>query len=180
MILVDTTVWVSHLRAGDEALARRLDVGVVLVHPFVIVELAVGNLRQREIVLDALSDLPRADTATEAEVLRFIDRHALFGRRIGYVNVHLLAAAQLTAGANSGRRTSGCTALPFNCSIRLGVYGCGSSKLNGAWITSTNRNQLGMSVQAVLTPAQPDQGCPVIHTGDARAFVYLPSLLTRF
>jgi len=99
MILVDTTVWVSHLRAGDETPARRLDVGVVLVHPFVIVELAVGNLRQREIVLDGLSDLPRADTATEAEVLRFIDRHALFGHRIAYVNVHLLAAAQLTVGA---------------------------------------------------------------------------------
>jgi predicted nucleic acid-binding protein len=70
---------------------------MVLAHPFVIGELALGNLRQREIVLSALSDLPRASVATDAEVLHFIDRHALFGRGIGYA--HLLAAARLTAGA---------------------------------------------------------------------------------
>lgn len=99
MILVDTSVWVDHLRAGDKALAALLDTGMVLAHPFVIGELALGNLRQRGVVLSALADLPRASVATDAEVLHFIERHALFGRGIGYVDTHLLAAVQLTAGA---------------------------------------------------------------------------------
>jgi predicted nucleic acid-binding protein len=98
MILVDTSVWVDHLRASDEKLAALLDEGVVLVHPFVLGELALGNMRQREIVLNALSDLPRASVATDAEVLIFVEHHALFGRGIGYVDVHLLAAVQLTTG----------------------------------------------------------------------------------
>ena len=99
MILVDTSVWVDHLRTNDKALATLLDRGAILAHPFVIGELALGNLRQREIVLNALSDLPQASVATDAEVRHFIDRHTLFGRGIGYVDAHLLAAVQLTAGA---------------------------------------------------------------------------------
>lgn len=99
MILVDTSVWVDHLRATDKALAALLDTGAVLAHPFVIGEIALGNLRQREIVLNALSDLPHASVATDVEVLHFIDRHALSGRGIGYVDAHLLAAVQLTTGA---------------------------------------------------------------------------------
>lgn len=99
MILVDTSVWVDHLRARDKALSSLLDAGMVLAHPFVIGELALGNLRQRGIVLSALLNLPHASVATDAEVLHFIDRHALFGRGIGYVDAHLLAAARLTAGA---------------------------------------------------------------------------------
>lgn len=98
MILVDTSVWVDHLRAGDKALAALLGAGTVLAHPFVIGELALGNLRQRELVLDALSDLPQASVATDAEVLHFIDRYALFGSGVGYVDAHLLAAVQLAAG----------------------------------------------------------------------------------
>jgi predicted nucleic acid-binding protein len=99
LILVDTSIWVDHLRAGDKALAGWLDSGMVLTHPFVIGELALGNLREREIVLNALSDLPRASIATDAEVLHFIGRHGLFGRGIGYVDVHLLAGVRLTEGA---------------------------------------------------------------------------------
>jgi predicted nucleic acid-binding protein len=98
VILADTSVWVDHLRASDKALAALLDAGMVLVHPFVIGELALGNLRQRDIVLSTLADLPHARVATDAEVLHFIARHALFGRGIGYIDAHLLAAAQLTAG----------------------------------------------------------------------------------
>jgi len=99
VILVDTSVWVDHLRTGDKVLADLLHTGMVLTHPFVVGELALGNLRQREIVLDALSSLPGTRMATETEVLHFIARHALFGRGIGYVDVHLLAALRLTAGA---------------------------------------------------------------------------------
>ena len=99
MILPDTSVWIDHLRLGNRVLASLLGAGTVLTHPFVIGELALGNLRQREVVLEALSDLPQAGVATDAEVLHFIDRHHLFGRGIGYIDVHLLAAVRLTAGA---------------------------------------------------------------------------------
>ncbi len=97
MILADTSVWVDHLRKGDQALARLLDNGMVLAHPFVIGELALGNLRQRDFILTALQDLPQAVVATGQDVLLFIDQHALAG--IGYVDAHLLAAVRLTAGA---------------------------------------------------------------------------------
>lgn len=99
MILADTSVWVDHLRAGDDALAALLDRGAILIHPCVIGELALGSLRQREIILETLSELPGAAVATDLEVLGFISHHALFGRGIGYVDAHLLAATRLTGGA---------------------------------------------------------------------------------
>lgn len=99
MILVDTSVWIDHLRADNAALKGQLNAGRVLAHPFVIGELALGQMRQRQVILAALSDLPRAELATDAEVLGFINREALFGCGVGYVDVHLLASVRLTAGA---------------------------------------------------------------------------------
>lgn len=99
MILIDTSVWVDHLRVGDQVLAGLLGSGMALTHPFVVGEMALVNLRQRESILDALADLPHASIASDAEVLHFIGRHALSGRGIGYVDVHLLAGVRLTAGA---------------------------------------------------------------------------------
>lgn len=99
MILVDTSVWVEHLRKRSPALAGLLEMGMILAHPFVIGELALGNLRQRVLVLSALSDLPRAVVATDSEVLDFIDRQALAGRGIGYIDAHLLAAVRLSGEA---------------------------------------------------------------------------------
>jgi predicted nucleic acid-binding protein len=96
MILVDTSVWVDHLRLGDKTLAGLLDAGRTLAHPFVIGELALGNLRRRELVLAFLQDLPQALVADNQEMLHFIDLHGLSGLGIGYVDAHLLAAAQLT------------------------------------------------------------------------------------
>lgn len=110
MILVDTSVWVDHLRIHNEALASLLDRGMVLAHPFVIGEVALGRMKQRAFVLNALSLLPRAKIATDTEILRFVERHALFGRGVGYVDVHLLAAARLTEAASlwtSDRRLQG-------------------------------------------------------------------------
>jgi predicted nucleic acid-binding protein len=99
VILVDTSVWVDHFRNGNSTLGELLERGLALTHPFVIGELALGNLHQRELVLRMLSHLPRASVATHAEVLRFIDRYSLFGRGVGYLDVHLLAATRLTAGS---------------------------------------------------------------------------------
>lgn len=99
MILVDTSVWIAHLRAGEPGLAARLEAGEVLSHPFVIGEIAMGNLRDRAGLLAALRNLPAAEVATDAEVLAFIDREALHGLGIGYVDAHLLAAVRLTRDA---------------------------------------------------------------------------------
>jgi predicted nucleic acid-binding protein len=99
LILVDTSVWIDHLRVADDRLAALLVDGSILTHPYVIGEIALGQLRQRDAVLAALEGLARAEIATDAEVLRFIEIHALFGRGVGYLDVHLLAATKLTAGA---------------------------------------------------------------------------------
>ena len=99
MILVDTSVWIEHLRRSDEVLVQLLASGQVLVHPFVIGELALGNLQNRRAVLGALQDLPQAPVATHNEVFRFIDTNALFGIGIGYIDAHLLAAVRLLPGA---------------------------------------------------------------------------------
>jgi predicted nucleic acid-binding protein len=99
VILVDTSVWIDHLAGGEPALAAALEGGQVFMHPFVLGELACGNLRNRQQVLELLGKLPAAPTATDAEALQFIERRALMGRGIGYVDVHLLASAALTGGA---------------------------------------------------------------------------------
>jgi predicted nucleic acid-binding protein len=99
VILVDTSVWVDHLRVGDKTLAGLLDAGGVLAHAFVIGELALGDLRRRDLVLVTLRDLPQAGVASDQEVLHFIAQHRLFGTGLGYVDAHLLAAVRLTGGA---------------------------------------------------------------------------------
>ena len=95
MILVDTSVWIDHLRAGDAALGELLNRSQVLMHPFVLCELACGNLRNRGEVVRLLKDLPQAPVASDEEVLFFIERNALMGRGIGYVDAHLLASVTL-------------------------------------------------------------------------------------
>ncbi len=99
MILVDSSVWIDHLRSADAGLAELLNRGQVLAHPFVIGELALGSLRQRANIISALQDLPKAAVADDGEVMGFIDRHGLFGRGIGYIDAHLLASVRLTADA---------------------------------------------------------------------------------
>ena len=96
MILVDTSVWVEHLRRGLPRLAKLLQEGEVLIHPWVIGELACGNLRNRQQVLDLLQGLPAATVASDAEVLLLIEGEQLIGRGIGYVDAHLVAAARLS------------------------------------------------------------------------------------
>jgi predicted nucleic acid-binding protein len=99
VILVDTSVWINHLRTADERLAALLEAREVLGHPFVTGEVALGNLPRRDVVLSELRDLPQATLTTDEEVLDLIERQALFGRGIGYVDAHLLAAVRLTANA---------------------------------------------------------------------------------
>lgn len=98
MILVDTSIWVDHLRTTNAGLVRLLGEGGVLTHPFVIGELGLGNLRNRPIVLELLRQMPRAVSATDDEVLSFIEANRLHGLGVGYIDVHLLASAKLTVG----------------------------------------------------------------------------------
>lgn len=95
MILLDTSVWVDHLRQGDSLVVRVLESGQAAAHPFVIGELACGNLKARAEVIDLLRALRQLALATDDEVLYFIERHKLTGRGISYVDAHLLAAAAI-------------------------------------------------------------------------------------
>jgi predicted nucleic acid-binding protein len=99
MILVDTSVWVDHLRTGVPTLARALETHGVLVHRWVVGELALGDLSNRAGVLALLRALPQCDVAEPEELLHMIERVELHGRGIGYVDAQLLAATQLTPGA---------------------------------------------------------------------------------
>jgi predicted nucleic acid-binding protein len=100
VILVDTSIWIDHFRGSNSELARHLDQGKVLIHPFIIGELALGYLTDRDRILAALNDLPRALAATDEEVLILINNGKLFGLGIGYIDAHLLAATKLTAAAS--------------------------------------------------------------------------------
>ncbi len=95
MILVDTSIWIDHLRSGNNQLIELLDRSQVLVHPFVIGELACGNLHNREEILRLLNDLPQSPVASPAEALHFIEQNQLMGKGIGYIDVHILAATAL-------------------------------------------------------------------------------------
>ena len=96
MVLVDTSVWVSHLRHGNEDLQKLLHDGEVVCHPFIVGELACGNLKNRNEILAYLQSLPMTILAEDQEVLRFIEDHRLMGKGLGYIDVHLIASAVLT------------------------------------------------------------------------------------
>lgn len=96
MILVDTSVWVEHLRSGTIGLDALLIDGHVVCHPFIIGELACGNIKNRAEILSLLQDLPMASIADDIEVIQFIEDHKLMGKGLGYIDIHLLMSALLT------------------------------------------------------------------------------------
>lgn len=119
MILVDTSIWIDHLKAGNATLATLLDRGLVLAHPWVIGELALGNLSRRGEVVGLLTSLPQTTVATTDEVLMLVERQKLHGNGIGYVDAQLLAATQLTPEAQlwtKDRRLAG-AASRMGCAV---------------------------------------------------------------
>jgi predicted nucleic acid-binding protein len=96
MVLVDTSVWVDHLRSGNIGLKNLLNEGHVVCHPFIVGELACGNLLNRSEILSLLQALPPATHAEHEEVLRFIEYYSLMGKGLGYIDMHLIASAILT------------------------------------------------------------------------------------
>lgn len=100
MILVDTSVWIDHLRRGDVTLTSLLTSGRVLGHPAVVGEIGLGNPANRVEILALLRNLPQATSARHDEVMVYVEAHKLFGSGIGYVDAHLLASTALTPGAS--------------------------------------------------------------------------------
>jgi predicted nucleic acid-binding protein len=96
VILADTSVWIEHLRATDPRLSALLDREQLVMHPFVVGELALGSFRNPERILSNAEELPSIAVATDGEVLQFIRHNSLSGTGIGYVDAHLLVAARLT------------------------------------------------------------------------------------
>ncbi len=98
MILADTSIWIDHFRQSNPRLRSLLEDAQVLIHPFILGELAVCNLRQRQQVIGFLKALPMIDVATHAEILGFVETQNLFGIGIGYIDVHLLGSVKLSQG----------------------------------------------------------------------------------
>ena len=99
MILVDTSVWVDHLRHGEGLLHDLLSSGQVVTHPFIIGELSCGNLRHRSDILGLLEALPQVDLASHAEVLHLVNARGLHGKGLGWIDVHILASSLLSRTA---------------------------------------------------------------------------------
>lgn len=96
MVLVDTSVWVAHLREGNIGLETLLNNSEVVCHPFIVGELACGNLKNRSEILSLLRALPMATYVEHEEVIQFIENYTLMGKGLGYIDIHLLASAILT------------------------------------------------------------------------------------
>jgi len=96
MTLVDTSVWIEHFRSGTIGLDSLLEAGEALCHPFVIGELACGNLKNRTAILALLQELPSPILADEEETLQFIEDYRLMGKGLGYIDIHLLLSALMT------------------------------------------------------------------------------------
>ncbi len=112
MILVDTSVWIDHLRHTEAELVSLLQQNLVFMHPMILGELACGNLQHRASLISLWQGLPRITTATDAEAIHFIDLHALMGKGIGFIDVHLLCALALEQGTRlwtRDRRLAGVT-----------------------------------------------------------------------
>lgn len=99
MILVDTSVWIDHLRYPERRLIDYLESGFVLTHPLVVEELACGHLRERSAIVGLLHALPSSPVATHIEVLSLISNKAIYGVGLGAIDVHLIASAMLAKAA---------------------------------------------------------------------------------
>jgi predicted nucleic acid-binding protein len=99
VILADSSIWADHFRFEDPTLARLLDAGQVLMHPFVIGEVALGYLKQRDMILSGLRKMTQAPRASDDEVLHLINSRGLVAIGIGYIDAHLLAAVGLMPGS---------------------------------------------------------------------------------
>ena len=99
MLLVDSSVWIDHLRVADPALVRYLGEENVLCHAFVVGEVAMGSIRDRERTVARLNRLPIANEARHSEVMLLVEQERLFSRGLSWIDAHLLASTLITPGA---------------------------------------------------------------------------------
>ena len=92
-ILVDTSVWIKHLREGEASLAQLLEQGLVACHPFIIGEIACGGIKNRNEIISLLNHLPSTDILDHSDIMEFIEYRKIMNKGIGYIDVHLLASA---------------------------------------------------------------------------------------
>jgi predicted nucleic acid-binding protein len=97
VILADTSVWIDHFRGTDDSLRRQLSAAHISIHPFVVAELALGNLKHRLRTLAELEMLPQAKVASTREVRSLIEAHGLYGKGIGLIDAHLIASTLITS-----------------------------------------------------------------------------------
>ena len=98
MILVDTSIWIDYLRQGDPLLVEQLNQQQILMHGMVLGKLAIGNFKNRQLLLDRWQALPFIQSATDAQVLQFLETHQLMGQGVGWIDLHLLTATSFTDG----------------------------------------------------------------------------------
>ncbi len=122
MILVDSSVWIDHIRAPDERLVDFLSNQQVLMHPYVIGEVALGHIRTRAEWLSELGDLPGVAVAGDEEVASLIERERLFGLGIGYVDAHLLASVRLTDEASLWTRDKRLAAVAERLAVAAKIF----------------------------------------------------------
>src|ERR1044072_9176532 len=96
MVFADTSVWIDHFRHRDEELARLLEAGLLVMHPFIIGELACGTLAHRGEVLYMLAQLPAVTQATHNEALTLLEQRQIMGTGLGWIDVHLLASSLIS------------------------------------------------------------------------------------
>ena len=95
MILVDTSVWIDHFRNENKLLASLLSNGAVVMHEFILGELAIGNFKNRKPILDLLDSIPKISKLTLSEFLFFVERNSFWGKGVGFVDLHILGATKL-------------------------------------------------------------------------------------
>ncbi len=157
MILVDTSIWIDHLRAGDAALSALLEQGEVLSHPWVTGELALGIISNRAEVIGLLGNQAHAVVASDDEILRLIEFHALHGTGIGYVDAQLLAATLLTPDARLWTRDKRLAEIAGGLGI-VAETGAAGGPADRTWRASRLSQQQPKSAgAAVLWPPTPSQ-----------------------
>ncbi len=122
MILVDTSVWIDHLRVTEITLARLLEQGAVCMHPLIIGELACGNLHNRAMLLKLWHSLFSIDTVTHDESLYFIEAQQLMGKGIGYIDVQLIASIALQSGTQFWTRDKRLAAVAKQLGLDFSEY----------------------------------------------------------
>jgi hypothetical protein len=95
-VLADTSIWITHLRKGEEHLIQLLEQGLVACHPFIVGELACGSLKNRQEIIQLLEALPMVDVLEHSELMEFIESRQLMSRGIGYIDAHLLGSSLLS------------------------------------------------------------------------------------